>query len=368
MASPEKDAFKEVFGDTRAFDDALSQYTRGFTFNAGVLPADEKVDAKSFPARKLTPAETEYELGCFQIGAHETQLGRARIEKALTLDPKLAGAYEEIAFLDFRAGNDAEALKGWQQAVDLDPARARSVFALAMMGVPLREETQEQLRATQGKMQHVIELSPDFAPAYVELSLVEWRLGMMQKSFSDVRKAEQLEPWRAGYHILSGHILLAGHQPAEATKISRYVAERWTGPDHNEAFDLWTDVPVHDRGDGLPLVLDVPQGATVRRGTLTELTCGKGQGDPMMVTLTPDDPGAAPVTFKSDGRFMVGFSDSFWWGEDHFTTCHHLTGHTAVIAYKPEDHHLLDLEVRDDLPALVKPSGAPWPPRKSDSQ
>jgi tetratricopeptide (TPR) repeat protein len=353
---PQKDAFKDVFGDTHAFDKALFTYVLGLTFKASALPADAKVDAKSFPERKLTPAETEYELGCFQIGAHEAALGRSRIEKALALDPKLAGAHEELGFLEFREGKDAEAVKEWQQAVDLDPTRARSVFAVAMSGKPLRAESPQELRIMEGTLQHVLELSPGFAPAYVELGLVEWRLGSMQKAYEDVRKAEQLEPWRAGYHILAGRILLAGHQPLLAAKSSRLVADRWTGPDHNEAVDLWEAVPVSDRGDGTPLALDMPTGAKVERGTLTELTCGSAPGEPMLLTLTPETPGAAPLTFKSDGRFMVGFSDSFWWGEDHFTTCHHLTGHTAIVAYKPEDKHVLDLEVRDDLPLSAKPS------------
>ena len=348
---PEKDAFQDVFGDPHAFDQALSVYVQRLTFQAGVLPADPKMDAKSFPDRKLTPAETEYELGCFQIGTHESTLGRARIEKALTLDPKLAGAHEELGFLEFRAGKDAEAVKEWQQAVDLDPTRARSVFALAMSGTPIIAMSPQQLQTMQGTLQHVIELSPEFAPAYVEMGLVEWRLDLMTKAYNDVRKAEQLEPWRAGYHVLTGRILLNGNQPALAAKFSRFVAERWNGPDHNEAVDLWNDVPASNRGDGVALALEMPVGTKVARGTLTELTCGSGPGTtPMTLTLTPYMPGATPLTFKSDGRFMVGFSDSFWWGEDHFTTCHHLTGHPAIVAYKPEDNHLLDLEVRDDLP------------------
>ena len=355
---PEKDAFHDVFGDLHVFDQALSVYTGSLTFRAAVLPADPKVDAKSYPDRKLTPAETEYELGCFQIGAHESTLGRARIEKALALDPKLAGAHEELGFLEFREGKDAEAVKEWQQAVDLDPTRARSVFALAMAGTPLRAMSPQQLQAMQGTLEHVIELSPEFAPAYVEMGLVDWRLGRMTKAYNDVRKAEQLEPWRAGYHVLAGRILLNGHQPALAAKFSRFVAERWTGPDHNEAVDLWNDVPTSDRGDGVALALEMPAGAKVERGTLTELTCASGPGTTLTLMLTPDKPGSAPLTFKSDGRFMVGFSDSLWWGEDHFTLCHHLTGHPAIVAYKPEDNHVLDLEIRDDLPLPDSGKGA----------
>jgi tetratricopeptide (TPR) repeat protein len=352
---PEKAAFKEIFGDTKAFDNALSQYVRSFGFNAGAMPADAKVDAKSFPTQKLTPAETEYELGAFQIGTHESKLGRARIEHALALDPKLAGAHEELAFLEFREGKDDEAVKEWQQAVDLDPTKARSVFALAMSGVSLDKETIQQKLAMQKTLQHVIELSPRFAPAYVELALLEWRLGQLQQAYIDAQKAEQMEPWRAGYRVLAGRIMLAGHQPVLAAKTARYVAERWHGPDHNEAVDLWNEVPANDRGEGAPLALEMPLGAKVERGTLTSLTCGNAPGEPMTLTVLSSATGAEPLTIKSNGNFEVGFSDSFWWGEDHFTTCHHLTGHTAIIAYKPVGHELLDLEVRDDLPATATP-------------
>lgn len=346
---PQATAFSEVFGDTKAFDDALSQYVRAITFKAGVMPADPKIDSKTFAVRKLTLAEVEYELGSFQVGAREMQLGRVRIEKALALDPKLAGAHEELAFLLFHEGKDSEAIKEWQQAVELDPARARSVFALLMTGVPLRDQKPQQLLETQRALQHVLELTPGFAPAHVELGLVDWRLGRLQQAYNDVHKAETLEPWRAGYHVLGGRILLAGHQPALAAKSARYVAERWEGPDRNEAVDLWQSVPVAARGDGAPPLPDMPPGAAVQQGSLTELTCGTSPGAPTLITLQPDTPGAAPITFKAE-RFRVGFSDSFWWGEDHFSPCHHLAGHTAVIAYKPADKVLLDLEVRDDLP------------------
>lgn len=107
------------------------------------------------------------------------------------------------------------------------------------------------------------------------------------------------------------------------------MAAHWYGPDHNEAVDLWQSVPVDKRGDGPALAFDIPAGAQIARGTLTELTCGSTPGaEQVHLTLLPDSPaGAAPLSFTSDGRFMLGFSDTFWWGEDHFSRCHHLDGH-----------------------------------------
>jgi tetratricopeptide (TPR) repeat protein len=348
-------AFREVFGDSKTFDESLSQYVRRYSFNARVLPPDRGFDPKSFPARDLSPAEADYELGCFHIGAHDLVAGRTLIEKSLSLDPKLGGADEELGFLDFVDGRDEKAKEEWKEAVTLDPSRARSLFALTMSDVSLANESPEQLRATQAALKHVTELAPKFAPGYVELALTEWRLGLIQAAFKDARKAEMLEPSRAGYHILTGRILLQGQQPAIAADYSRYVAAHWFGPDHNEAVDLWEAVPPARRGDGPALALDFPAGSEVARGKLLNVSCNKEAGvNKISVSFVPDEPaGAQPLTFVSDGHMMAGFSDTLWWGEDHFTLCHHLSGLPAVLAYKRQGSQggeLVDLEIRDDSP------------------
>jgi tetratricopeptide (TPR) repeat protein len=356
---PQQKAFQQVFGDTSAFDTGFSQYLTHVTFSAGILPSTLGFDPKSFSERQLTPAETDYELGCFHIGAHDHVTGRSLIEKSLKLDPKLAPAHEELAFLNFDAGQDADAEKEWKQAVALDPSLHRSIFALTMSTppseVPFARQSPEQLRATQLTLQHVTQLAPRFAPAYAELALLEWQSGELQQAYKDASQAENLEPWRAGYHILTGHILLHGKQPAIAADYSRYVAGHWFGPDHDEAVDLWQAIPADKRGDGPPLALDVPAGAEIVRGRLLDVSCSNSNDAyKMNVTLLPDRPdGAKPISFAIDTPLRIGFSDTLWWGEDHFSACHHLAGHPAVLAYKsqgPQGRELVDLEVRDDLP------------------
>ncbi len=348
-------AFTQTFGDPQAFDRAFQQYVQRFLFSAAVLPPFPLADPKSFTERKLSPAEADYELGCFHIGARDRSAGRALIDQALAMDPKLAGAHEELGFLLFEAGQDDAARKEWEQAVALDPSLPRSQFALAMSGTPLAQQTPEQLRATQVSLRHIAGLAPSFGPVYVELALIEWREGAMQLAYQDAHKAEQLDPWRAGYRVLTGHILLHGNQPALAASYSRYVAGHWFGPDHDEAVELWQAIPDAQRGPGPPLVLDLPPNTQMARGTLTAFTCSNTPGDnSLRVTLMPDKPaGAKPVTFTSDGRLIIGFSDTLWWGEDHFTACHHLEGLPAVLAYKPQGAdggEVVDLEVRDTLP------------------
>ena len=354
----QKKAFQDVFGDPKAFDSAFSKYVRHFGFAAIVLPPDRGLDPKSFSERKLTPAEAAYELGCFHIGAHDRANARTLLEKSLALDPNLAVAHEELGFLDFDEGKDEDAEKEWKQATTLDPSLYRSLFAVTMSGPlsgPLAHISPVELLRAQGALQHVTQLGPRFAPAYVDLSRVEWQLGSLQQAYKDAHQAEILEPWRAGYHILTGRILLQGNQPAIAATYARYVATHWFGPDHDEAVDLWQAVPVDKRGDGEPLVLDMPDGADIVRGRLLDVSCSELPGaNKLSVTLLPDQPAdAKPLTFTSDTALVVGFSDTLWWGEDHFSLCHHLAGHPAVLAYKPkgpQGGELVNLEVRDDQP------------------
>ena len=112
----------------------------------------------------------------------------------------------------------------------------------------------------------------------------------MNAAYKTSLAAEKLEPWRAEYHLLTGHLLLQGHQPALAAHYARQVADRWTGSDHDEAVDLWNQVPPADRGDGPPLTLALPTDATVARGTILSTYCSRATG--LTVVLQPTDPGA----------------------------------------------------------------------------
>jgi tetratricopeptide (TPR) repeat protein len=346
-------AFHDVFGDPKAFDESFFRYLQRSGFTAAQLPPDLTADPKSFSERKLTTAEIEYEIGCVQIRDHDFTDARTSIEKSLALDPNLAAAHEELGFLNFEAGKNDEAEKEWKQAISLDPSLGRSLFALTMSGPfsakPMTAQSPDELHTAQVTLQHVTQLAPRYAPAYVELAVIEWQQGSLQQAYKDAHQAEALEPSRAGYHLLTGHILLHGKQAPVAASYSRYVATHWFGSDHDEAVDLWQAVPVDQRGDGPPLTLDVPTGADVVRGKLTEVSCDASREK---ITFLPDKPDATPLTLTTKGRFRIGFSDTLWWGEDHFS-CHHLAGHTAVALYKADatkGPQVLELEIRDDLP------------------
>jgi hypothetical protein len=60
---------------------------------------------------------------------------------------------------------------------------------------------------------------------------------------------------------------------------------------------------------------------------------------------------------------MLGFSDSLWYGEDHFSVCHHLEGLRTIVYYRAGANatyagDIAEIEIRDDLPAPATATNA----------
>jgi hypothetical protein len=73
--------------------------------------------------------------------------------------------------------------------------------------------------------------------------------------------------------------------------------------------------------------------------------------------ITLDKDGES-LTFRSEG-FPVGFSDTLWVGQDHFSPCFHVNGLRAIVRYKPSSDKAYagDLSYagfRDDLQSRSK--------------
>lgn len=356
---PQSEAFQQIFGDPKAFEEKLYQYISKLGITTGLLPPGQPIDAKSFPARVLTAAETNYELGSFDIGVHDASEGKKRLQAAESADPSLAGPHEELGFLAWRKGEDEEAKTEWRKAVSADPSSYRSSFALLMSGNPLKQQNQQQLAQTQHALETLKEQAPKYAPVLAELALVQWRLGRINPAYQSALAAERLEPWRAGYHLLTGHILLQGRQPKVAETYARMVAARWPGSDHDEAVDLWNQLPATERGDGPALALETPAESTLVRGTIVSSFCDKSG---LNVVVQPSDPSASTLKLTASGPYESGFSDTLWVGEDHYTPCFHIAGLPAVVAYKTAEagvERLMELEVRDDLPQLDLATSTP---------
>lgn len=181
------------------------------------------------------------------------------------------------------------------------------------------------------------------------------------------RKAESLEPSRAGYHLLSGEILLRMKREKEAAESARFVADRWHGPDHNEAVALWNRIPAASRPADATVVEEVEEQSLAADGKLLSVSCDdKGKRE---VKLLRE---AQTLVFENKGREMVGYSDTLWYGSDHFNLCHHIDGMHAVVRYRPPVGNeytgdWLSLELREELPPAPPSPSATVSPSQNTS-
>jgi tetratricopeptide (TPR) repeat protein len=350
----QKKAFEQVFGDPEKLDKQLAAYMLQPTFMTTIMKNSPQIDERSFVSRPLSVAETEAELGGYHLWVHRFSDARPLIDQAIKDDPKLGLAHENMGFLDFADGKDAEAANDFTQAVSLDGTLYLSLFYKTMLSPLSVASSPAEMNAFGADMGKVLQLNPDFAPAYVQLARLALRENDLGSALAVARRAEELEPSRAGYHLLTGQILLRMGKGADAADSARYVAERWFGPDHDEAVELWNSVPSAQRS-GEPISEMLPKDTQTAAGKITSIVCG----DPShSLTLVLDHDGQLQ-TFHSKSGFETGYSDTLWYGGDHFTLCHHLEGLRAVVRYRaPADSgyagDVAEIEIRDDLPQSAK--------------
>jgi Tfp pilus assembly protein PilF len=347
----EKKAFQQVFGDFKEVEKNLEQDVRKFAMPSWVLKNPPQIDEKNFVIRTLSLAETEAELGGYHLWSHDIADARPLIEQALKTDPKLALAHENMGFLDFADAKDQDAAREFAQAYELDGSRYLSLFFKTMLSPVARSDAPADQASFHDALLKTLGLNSEFAPAYVQLARLDVRQGNLTNALAVARKAEQLEPSRAGYHLLSGQIMLRMGRGAEAAAFAKYVAERWYGADHDEAVELWNSVPAALRPAGDPPSETVLQGTQTVEGRIESATCSdKDQG--LMFVLDHD---GQPLSFRSKGSWTGGFSDTLWYGADHFNFCRHVDGMRVIVRYKPPSDKsytgdLAGVELREDFP------------------
>ncbi len=347
----QKKAFAQIFGDTSKFRDALRFYIQEPTLRHWILRGLPRVDESQFSVRTLSPAESEAEIGGYHIWRHDYKNARTLVEQAIKDDPKLALAHENLGFIDFGEGKDADAGKEFAAAYDLDPKRYLSLYYKTMINA-LQGKTLDDAAIYAGCLR-VVMINPGFAEAYVQLALYQLRAGNLKNALLMAQKASDLEPSRAGYFILTAHVLELMGQYQQAGDIASFVASRWTGPDHDEAVSIWDKIPQAQRPQIENLTETIPPGTQTTVGTVESITCAdKEKGVKFELVLNQD---GKSLHFHSDGGFTTGYSDSLWYGHDHFALCHHLEGMHALVRYKPAKDpsyagNLAEFEIRVEMP------------------
>jgi tetratricopeptide (TPR) repeat protein len=326
----QKKAFEDTFGDFKHVQQELDLYIHLFAFNAGVIPRPPKVEDEEIKTRSLSLAETNAELASFYATAKQWKLARQFAESALKSDPKLALGHQEMGFVFLQEGKDEDAARELSQALDLDSHLYRAQFAKTMLSsLPHATNADDQM-AYRLALLTTVTGNPQFAPAYVELAKLFVAQGNNTQALKLALKAEKLEPWRAGYHLLVGQILLRMDRTAEAADAAVYVADHWPSPDRDEAMELWNLIPESKRPPQGPAQTSAKHDVSSAQGIVKSITCGEQK-----TTMVLEQADGQALTFRVSGKTSGGFADTLWFGEDHFTPCYHTTGLRAAVEYRP---------------------------------
>ena len=362
-------AFEQTFGNLNDVNTGFREYISKFAFPALEMKNPPKIDQSSFQSAPMSAAETDAEMGGFfnYMGSSET--ADKWLTDALAADPKLALAHENMAFYAFRKGDDDTARKEFDQAVALDPNSYLAVYYQAMMKYGAKRDSDSDV-ALGTAMSRVLQLNPAFAPALIVQSQVLVRQNQLQAAFNAAAKAWDLQPDRAGYLTHLAAILDFAHNFQQAVQTADAVVSRWSFTDGAEA------IAVADHARKLGNIAEKPEETAAEteelkytadllsaQGMITSVACETSK--PVQVVLTT--PSNEQLHFETSGGFSLGFSDTLWYGEDHFTFCHHLEGMRAVVRYEkskdPAPKNILRwLEVRDELIPMVVPPPQPQSP------
>ena len=357
------EAFTATFGDPAAVDIAFQVYVKSGLKTAAYIPAPPSFDPASFSERTLSPAQALYEQALIHNDTHDPDGARTLLKRATALDSSLGAPFEELAFLDYRDGKDADARSGWQTAYHLDPTLFRSLFALTLSGPSLHDQTSQQRLDTAEALRKVIQINPRFAPAYSQLAILSWWQGDLASAYAWANKAVTLEPWRPGYEVLESRLLLAQGKGKEATQVARQAAAYSDRGDREEAIAVWLQVPAADRQQGIPLAFDLPSGTMVTEGMIVGEDCGPHNWRHVQLTPLPGFAGPQPpATAAPAAGAFIAYSDTVWIGGGPASTCHRMVGHRAFIGFKPgarASANLLWLGVQDDLPPPSRSAALP---------
>ncbi len=355
-------AFEETFGKLNDVYIQLDRYTRQHGFAALGLKNMPSVPALALTSRDLSKGEVATYLAEFERARGRWQDTDEWLDMALKDKPEIAAAHRVRGFQLFLHENDAEALGEFSKATELDPKDYLAKYFWVMMkyGEPKSDSDTEKL--VQG-LREVRTINSNFAPVHVELSHAYVRLKQLDMALQAAQFAAQLEPGRAGYHSNLARIMLLKGDIAGAAGVARFVAERWSGTDRDQAIEIWHEAVLRDKtlaDSQLEAHSDAPEGSIVS-GIIVSARCADKEKNQTAELVIRSDDKLLHLHGDPAQPMRIGFEDTLWYGADHFIFCRHVEGRSAAVVYTPSggtDGTIVQVRVKDDLPASLTTSNS----------
>lgn len=226
-----EEAARQAFGDLKKFGDRLETYTRQVAFYYERMKPQTHFSDKDYSARPMSPAEVLALEADFLEHTGHGKDAKTMLKEAIEQQPRLAAAYSTLGMYDFQQHDNDAAQKEFEQALQLDPGDFRSYYYLAEIlyrRIGYREESTPQIIK---HLENLIQINPDFAPAYAFLSVAyRQQKEMKEKALAAGIQAAKLDPIQIAYVADIGDALLALDRDKDAQLIGEKLSKRARTP------------------------------------------------------------------------------------------------------------------------------------------
>jgi tetratricopeptide (TPR) repeat protein len=215
-------SFHQVFGDLNLMQSRLESYIKQTADTPTEILASGGSEGVS-AARTLTPAETEARIGELDLGRGRREDAQTKLEHALMLDPSLADVEESLGFLLLQTERLEESEKHFMRAAELDPKRPLAFYGQGMVAMSRGGSVGVPVGAVVA-FEKTVALSPDFAPAWYNLSSIyALRKETLEKALDAAQHAASLVPGDSGYQYQVAVILENQGRMDEARKVAEHI-------------------------------------------------------------------------------------------------------------------------------------------------
>jgi tetratricopeptide (TPR) repeat protein len=226
QGASQDEAAAKAFGDLRKLQDNLAKYIGRFTFPAIEVPAPAKVPDSSLNMRALSEAEVDAYSGGFLVLHRQFEQADPLLKESAQLDPKLALAQRNLAFLHLYRDEHTDALTSLSAAIALDPQDATTRFLRAELTFDGVSHTDPQIETD---LRQAIALKADFANANGLLSVyLAANNEKLPEALTFGQKAVSLQPGNVNLQLILAHVLASMRRYDEAERLGRAVLARAT--------------------------------------------------------------------------------------------------------------------------------------------
>jgi tetratricopeptide (TPR) repeat protein len=224
-------AIEDTYGiSLQTLEQELRAYVRRGDFSPQRVASVDNPEAyASYTAMQrvsLSEGEANYYLGDLLLHTGRESDAERYFKQAITLDPGFVPAYASLGLLSVRQRRYEEAKKYFQKAV-VSPqsymVHYLYAYVLSREGASptgrISEYSRENAAVMRDQLQRSIKLTPDYAPAYYLLALVDLVTDeRLDEAFEMAQKARQLVPSKTTYALLLAriHILRSETEAARA--------------------------------------------------------------------------------------------------------------------------------------------------------